>query len=289
MKHSFWRIDLCVIYRSGYRTRCKRCVQRWSFLVDWKRLMRQKDFSHSFWCTRDTWSFFAPNSVCFWRKGKCFALLSQLATFCFPSSYHICDQFLWTCPQKNICIANWLLLLKKKSKIKAERRRNHWRQKRVVFQKTFWTSPRKTGNFEGIVFFLCLVNEISRKSFANNYRSVEAKFILSKETLKTVNEFAFCLLIGQIGSSFFFFLWKKCFVSQLFFVFKRTLLIVLLQVRRMKVKATMRQISFGQKIRRKGKKLQYGWVSECWLWYDIGGALKVIANETQVLRTAPDS
>ena len=120
----------------------------------------------------------------------------------FSNRYHICDQFLWTCPQKNICIANWLLLLKKDLKIKAERRRNHW-QKRVVFQKTFWTSPRKTGNFEGIVFFLCLVNEISRKSFPNNYRSVEAKFILSKETLKTVNEFAFCLLIGQIGSSFF--------------------------------------------------------------------------------------
>ena len=146
---------------------------------------------------------------------------------------------------------------KKDLKIKAERRRNHWRQKRVVFQKTFWTSPRKTGNFEGILFFLCLVNEMSRQSFPNNYRSVEAKFILSKEALKTVNEFAFCLLIGQIGSSFF--LWKKCFVSHLFFLaFKRTLLIVLLQVRRMKVKATMRQISFGQKIRGKGKKLQYG-------------------------------
>ena len=37
----------------------------------------------------------------------------------FSSSYHICDQFLWACPQKNICIANWLLLLKKKtSKLK---------------------------------------------------------------------------------------------------------------------------------------------------------------------------
>ena len=32
---------------------------------------------------------------------------------------------------------------------------------------------------------------------------MEAKFIFSKEILKTVNEFAFCLLIGQIGSSFF--------------------------------------------------------------------------------------
>ena len=32
---------------------------------------------------------------------------------------------------------------KKDLKIKAERRRNHWRQERVLFQKTFWTSPRK--------------------------------------------------------------------------------------------------------------------------------------------------
>ena len=80
MKHSFWRINFYV-RRSGYRSRCKPFAQRWSFLADWKRLMLQKDFSHSFWCTRDTWSFFVPNSVCFWRKGKCFTLLSQLATF----------------------------------------------------------------------------------------------------------------------------------------------------------------------------------------------------------------
>ena len=149
-----------------------------------------------------TWSFLSLTVFAFEGKENALLFCHNRQLF-FPSSYHICDQFLWTCPQKNICIANWLLLLKKDLKIKAERRRNHWRQKRVVFQKTFWTSPRKTGNFEGIVFFLCLVNEISRKSFPNNYRSVEAKFILSKEILKTVNEFAFCLLIGQIGSSFF--------------------------------------------------------------------------------------
>ena len=50
-------------------------------------------------------------------EGKKNALLfcHNLQLF-FPSSYHICDQFLWTCPQKNICIANWLLLLKKRLK-----------------------------------------------------------------------------------------------------------------------------------------------------------------------------
>ena len=67
--------------------------------------------------------------------------------------------------RKTIVLPTDCCFWKKDLKIKAERRRNHWRQKRVVFQKTFWTSPRKTGNFEGIVFFLCLVNEISPKSF----------------------------------------------------------------------------------------------------------------------------
>ena len=30
-----------------------------------------------------TWSFFVSNSVCFWRKGKCFTLLSQWVIFFF--------------------------------------------------------------------------------------------------------------------------------------------------------------------------------------------------------------
>ena len=216
-------------------------------------------------------------------------LYSSVTTgnFCFPSGYHICGQFLWTCPQKNICIANWLLLLKKRLKNSSWKKTKSLAAKKSRISEDFLSLSTENRKFQRYCF-LFLVNEISRKSFPNNYRSVEAKFILSKEALKTVNEFAFCLLIGQIGSSFF--LWKKCFVSQLFFLaFKRTLLIVLLQVRRMKVKATMRQISFGQKIRVKGKKLQYGWVSEFWLWYDIGWALKVIANETEVLRTSPDT
>ena len=121
----------------------------------------------------------------------------------FPTDIIFATNFCELVHRKTFVLPTDCCFWKKDLKIKAERRRNHWRQKRVVFQKTFWTSPRKTGNFEGIIFFLCLVNEISRKSFPNNYRSVEAKFILWKETLKTVNEFAFCLLIEQIGSSFF--------------------------------------------------------------------------------------
>ena len=96
MKHKnlvFLRINLYVICRSGYRSRCKTCAQRWSFLADWKRLMLQKGFSHSFWCTRDTRIFFVPNNVCFWRKGKCFTLLSQLATFFFQAAIIFATNF----------------------------------------------------------------------------------------------------------------------------------------------------------------------------------------------------
>ena len=65
--------------------------------------------------------------------------------------------------------------------MKAKSGRNRLRQERVAFEKTFWTPPWKTGNFEGSVFLFCLANEISRKSFSNNYRSMEAKFIMSKK------------------------------------------------------------------------------------------------------------
>ena len=169
MKHSFWRINFYVIGKSGSRNRCKRCVQSWSFLADWKRLMLQKGFSHSFWCTRDM-KFFVSNSVCFWRKGKCFTLLSQLATFFSKMLSYLRPLFVNLSTEKHLYCQLIVAFEKKDLKIKAERRRNHWRQKRVVFQKTFWTSPRKTGNFEGIIFFLCLDSEISRKSFPNNYR-----------------------------------------------------------------------------------------------------------------------
>ena len=73
MKHSSWRINLYVICRSGYKSRCKPCVQRWSSLADWKLLMLQKGFSHSFWCTRDT-KFFLSLTV-FAFEGKENALL----------------------------------------------------------------------------------------------------------------------------------------------------------------------------------------------------------------------
>ena len=118
MKYSFWRINLHVLCRSGYRSKCKRCTQRWSFLADWKRLMLQKGFSHSFWCTRDTWSFLLSNSVCFWRKGKCFTLLLQPSIF-FQAAIIFATNFsahnVYACFYKHSCIRHKYLLLKKSS------------------------------------------------------------------------------------------------------------------------------------------------------------------------------
>ena len=133
MKHSFWRINLYVICRSSCRSRCKRCTQTWSFLADWKRLMLQKGFSHGFWCTRDTYSFFVSNSVCFWNKGKCFTLLSQSATFFFKQLSYLRPIFCELVHRKTFVLPTDCCFWKKDLKVQAERRRNHSRQKRVVF------------------------------------------------------------------------------------------------------------------------------------------------------------
>ena len=113
-KHSFWRINFYVC-RSGYRSRCKPCAQRWSFLL-----------TESGWCFKKIFhtifDVLVTHEVSLSLTVFAFETKENALLFChnrqlfFPSSYHICDQCLWTCPQKNICIANWLLLLKKRLK-----------------------------------------------------------------------------------------------------------------------------------------------------------------------------
>ena len=119
-----------------------------------------------------------------------------IGNFFFPSSYHICDQFLWTCPQKNICIANGLLLLKKDLKIKAERKRNHWRQKRVVFQKTFWTSPRKTRKFRRYCILSLFGQWNQSKEFSN-------QLLLRESKVHPSTNFLFVCWLGKLEVLFF--------------------------------------------------------------------------------------
>ena len=81
-------------------------------------------------------------------------LYSSVTTgnFFFEAAIIFATNFVYLSTKKHL-YCQLIVAFEKNLKIKAERRRNHWRQKRVVFQKTFWTSPRKTGNFEGIVSF----------------------------------------------------------------------------------------------------------------------------------------
>ena len=167
MKHSFWRINVYVICRSGHRSRCNPCTQRWSFLADWKRLMLQKGFSHSFWCTRGMKFFLSLTVFAFETKENALLFCHNRQLFFFQAAIKFATNFCELVHRKTFVLPTDCCFWKKDLKVKGERRRNRWRQKRVKFQKTFWTFP-KTGNFEGIIFFLCLVNEISRKSFPIN-------------------------------------------------------------------------------------------------------------------------
>ena len=214
MKHSLERIILDE-YRSGYRTLGVHLLSRYEAFQQAESVWCFKKVFHTIFDVLVTWSFLSLTVFDFEGKKNALLFCHNCQLF-FQAAIMFATNFCELVHRKTFVLPTDCCFWKKDLKVQAERRRSNWRQKRVVFQKTFWTSPRKTGNFEGIVFFLCLVNEISRKSFPKNYRSVEAKFILSKEILKTVNEFAFCLLIGQIGSSFF--LWKKCFVFNCFFL-----------------------------------------------------------------------
>ena len=215
MKHSFWRINFYVIGKSGFINRCKRCVQSWSFLADWKRLMLQKGFSHSFWCTRDTWSFFVPNSVCFWRKGKCFTLLSQLATFFFPSSYHICDQFLWTCPQKNICIANWLLLLKKRLKNESWKKTKSLAAKKSRISEDFLDFSTENRKFRRYCIFSLFGQWNQSKEFPNQVVLSGSKVHPLKRNIKDRQRICF-LFVDWANWKFFFFVEEMFRVSIVF-------------------------------------------------------------------------
>ena len=215
MKYSFWRINHHVLRRSGYRSKCKRCTQRCSFLADWKRLMLQKGFSHSFWCTRDTWSFFVSNSVCFWNKGKCFTLLSQSATFFFQAAIIFATNVCELVHRKTFVLPTDCCFWKKDLKIKAERRRNHWRQKRVVFQKTFWTSPRKTRKFRRYCILSLFGQWNQSKEFPNQLALSGSKVHPLKRNIKDRQRICF-LFVDWANWKFFFFVEEMFRVSIVF-------------------------------------------------------------------------
>ena len=172
--------------------------------------MLQKEFSHGFWCTRDM-KFFCLQQCLLLKERKMLYSSVTIGSFFFPTDIIFVTNFCELVHRKTFVLPTDCCFWKKDLKVQAERRRSHWRQKRVVFQKTFWTSPRKTGNFEGIVFFFCLVNEISRKSFPNNYRSVKQS-LSSQRNIKDRQRICF-LFVDWANWKFFFFVEEMFRVS----------------------------------------------------------------------------
>ena len=75
--------------------------------------MLKKYFTHSFWCTRDTWSFLSLT-------------LSQLAACFLQAIIIFATNFCELVHRKTFVLPTDCCFWKKDFKIKAERRRNHW-------------------------------------------------------------------------------------------------------------------------------------------------------------------
>ena len=189
----------------------------------------------AFWLTESDWcfkkvfhtvfdvlvtsSFSVSNSVCFWRKRKCFTLLSQSAAFFFPSRYHICDQFLWPCPQKNICIANWLLLSVKKKTQKWKLKEDEiiGGKKESYFRRLFGPLHGKIGNFEGVVYqVLSLFGQWNQsKEFSKQLSFGGSKVHPLKRNIEVWQRICF-LFVDWANWKFFFFVEEMFRVSIVF-------------------------------------------------------------------------
>ena len=104
---------------------------------------------------------------------------------------------------------------KKDLKIKAERRRNHWRQKRVVFQKTFWTSPRKTRKFRRYCILSLFGQWNQSKEFAKQLSFSGSNVHPPKRNIKDRQQIRF-LFVDWANWKFFFFVEEMFRVSIVF-------------------------------------------------------------------------
>ena len=218
MKYSFWRINLHVRCRSGYRSKSKCCTQRWSFLADWKRVTLRKGFSHSFWCTRDKWQmkFFVSKSVCSWRKGKCFTLLSQLATF-FSKQLSYLRPIFVNLSTENSCIVNWLLLLKKRlKKLKLKEDEIIGRKKKNRISEYLLDLSTENMKFRRYCILSLFGQWNQSKEFPNQLSWSGSRAHPLQRNIKGRQRIFF--LFVDWANWKFFFLWKKCFVSHLFFL-----------------------------------------------------------------------
>ena len=133
------------------------------------------------------------------------------------SSYHISvTSFCELVHRKTFALPTDCCFWKKDLKIKAERRRNHWRQKRVVFQKTFWTSPRKTRKFRRYCILSLFGQWNQSKEFSKQLSFSGSKVHPLKRNIKDRQRICF-LFVDWANWKFFFFV-EEMFRVSIFFL-----------------------------------------------------------------------
>ena len=116
---------------------------------------------------------------------------------------------------KNIFIANWLLLLKKRLKNSSWKKTISLAAKKVVFQKTFWTSPRKTRKFRRYCILSLFGQWNQSKEFSNQL--LLSKVYPLERNMKDRQRICF-LFVDWANWKFFFFVEEMFRVSFVFFL-----------------------------------------------------------------------
>ena len=104
---------------------------------------------------------------------------------------------------------------KKDLKIQAERRRSHWRQKRVVFQKTFWTSPLENRKFRRYSILSLFSKWSESTEFSKQLSFSRSKVHPLKRSIKDRQRVCF-LFVDWANWKFFFFVEEMFRVSIVF-------------------------------------------------------------------------
>ena len=133
----------------------------------------------------------------------------------FPSNYHICDQFLWTCPQKNICIANWLLLLKKRLKSSSWKKTKSLAAKKSRISEDFLDLSTENRKFRRYCILSLFGQWNQSKEFSKQLSFSGSKVHPLKRSIKDRQRICF-LFVDWANWKFFFFVEEMFRVSFVF-------------------------------------------------------------------------
>ena len=159
------------------------------------------------------------------KKRKCFTFLSQSATFFSKQLSYLRPIFVNLSTEKHLYCQLIVAFEKKNLKIKAEKRRNHWRQKKSRISEDFLDLSTENRKFRRY----CMFQWNESKEFSKQISFIKSKVDPLRRNIKDRQRICF-LFVDWANGKFFLFVEEMCRVSFFFLALKRTLLIVLLQV-----------------------------------------------------------